>query len=113
MQTDNLEKSREHFARDLRILRENKQVSLDTIHTETRIIKSILREFEKNCLYNNSNFQRIYLRSLTKSYASVIGLDVNKILIALDLALEGKYDGNLNPNHSPKRSHSTKPRVKK
>ena len=114
MPNDNIEKSRKQLAQDLRALREKKQVSLDTIHNETRIIKSILREFEHNCLYNNSNFQKIYLRSLTKAYVSVVGLDVNMVLKALDYAIEGKYDGSLNPNYKPsKEEGATKCRAKK
>ncbi len=113
MESDNLEKSRQQLARDLRALRENKQVSLETIHTETRIIKNVLREFEQNCLYNNSNFQIIYLRSLTRAYAKVIGLDEKMVLHALDLAIEGKYDGSLNPNYDSKKGRSPKSRAKK
>ncbi len=108
----NNEKSRVKLARDLKMLREHKEVSIETIHSETRIIKSLLRDFETNCLYNHQNFHDIYLRSLARAYSNVIGLDTEKVLEALNDALDGFYDGSLNPNYKPpqKESSSKKPK---
>jgi len=105
---NNIEKSRIKLARDLRTLRERKEVSIETIHAETRIIKSLLREFETNCLFNCHNFHHIYLRSLTRAYSNAIGLDTEKVLEALTMALNGSYDGRLSPDYRPEKESSEK-----
>ena len=96
------EQARCRYAHDLRVLRESKGISLDEIHDETRIIKSVLQEFELNCLYENHSFNKIYLQSLTKKYAEVVRLDIDLVLDGLAMVLEGNYDGRLNPKYEPK-----------
>ena len=107
------EQARCKYAQDLRTLRERRGVSLETVYAETRIIKSVLNDYEKNCLYNNSNFHRIYLRSLTRAYAKVVDLDVDQVLNALEMALDGTYDGRLDPNHQEPEEPSVKVPAKK
>lgn len=94
-----IDQSRCKYAQDLRTLRQKKGVSIDTIHQETQIIKTVLEEYEINCLQHNDRFNRVYLQSLTKAYSQVVGLDVEKVLEALEAALGGRYDGRLNPNY--------------
>ncbi len=113
MQKSKQEQARCRYAQDLRYLREQRGVSLETVYAETRIIKSVLREYEKDCLYHNSNFHRIYLRSLTGAYANVVGLDIDQVLEALDMALEGTYDGRLDPNHQVPKEAPPPPSAKK
>ena len=96
-----LDRAKCRYAQDLRALRKIRGVSIETIHNQTRIIESVLRGYEANCLSDNSSFHRIYLRSLTRAYAQVVGLEVNQILEALDMALDGSYDGRLDPNFDP------------
>ena len=92
------EKARYEYAQDLRRLRKLRGISLDTVHAETRIIKTVLKEYETNCLYNNQNFHKIYLQSMTQAYAKAVDLDVDQVLRALQMALDGTYDGSLNSN---------------
>jgi len=103
------EQTRSRYASDLRILRKLQNVSLETVHMETRIIKTVLQDYEKNCLLNNSNFARVYLHSLTEAYAKAVGLDVDQILNALEMALDGTYDGRLNPDYRPQEESPSEP----
>ncbi len=111
MLASKLEQSKRQYAQDLRTLRKYRGVSLETISTETRIIKTVLEEFEINCLHQNSRFNKVYLCSLCRAYARVAGLDVDQVVSALEMALEGKYDGSLDPNYKPEEK-SSKPSSK-
>ncbi len=106
MLASKLEQSKRQYAQDLRTLRKYRGVSLETISTETRIIKTVLEEFEINCLHQNSRFNKVYLCSLCRAYARVAGLDVDQVVSALEMALEGKYDGRLDPNYKAEEKSS-------
>ncbi len=94
------------FAEDLRNIRERKGISLETIHHHTRVIKIVLQDYETNCLFHQPQFHRIYLRSLTRAYVSVLDMDPDPILEALDMALDGTYDGRLDPSYKLKEQPS-------
>lgn len=102
MSNSKLEQAKRKYAEDLRTLRKQKGVSLDAICTETKVIKTVLEEFEINCLHRNNRFNKVYLYSLVGSYAKIVGLDGDQILSALDMALDGSYDGRLSPDYKPK-----------
>lgn len=99
-----LEKARRAYAKDITALRKKKGVTLDMIYNETRILRSILVEYEKDGLYHNASFHKVYLQFMTRAYATVIGLDIDQVMMALDMALEGTYDGRLSPEPQPKPS---------
>ncbi len=99
MSNSKLEETKRNFALDLRNLRKQRGISLDVIIAETKIIKTVLEDFEINCLHRNKRFNKVYLHSLVRAYAKALDLDVHQILVALDLALEGKYKGQLNPEY--------------
>ncbi len=102
MSNSKLEQAKRKYAEDLRTLRKQKGVSLDAICAETKVIKTVLEEFEINCLHRNTRFNKVYLYSLVRSYAKITGLDSDQILGALGMALDGSYDGRLSPDHKPK-----------
>ncbi len=102
MSNSKVEQAKRKYTEDLRTLRKQKGVSLDAICTETKVIKTVLEEFEINCLHRNTRFNKVYLYSLVRSYAKVTGLDDDRILGALDMALDGSYDGRLSPDYKPK-----------
>lgn len=81
------------FVHDLRTLREDRGVSLQRIQTETRIPIDVLRQFEENGLEGSRTFNRVYLRSLVRTYAQSIGIPVAGVMQGLDDALEGRYGG--------------------
>lgn len=81
------------FVQDLRTLREDRGVSLQRIQTETRIPLDVLRQFEETALEGNRTFNRVYLRSLVRTYAQSIGVPVDGVMQGLDDAFEGRYGG--------------------
>lgn len=107
--TSQLEEARRRYAGDLRTLREQQGVSLETVYVETRISKSVLMDYETSGLYYNESFHEVYLRSLTKAYAIAAGLDVDRILSALDRALEGTYNGGLMSANEPEEEEAVEP----
>lgn len=83
------------FVRDLQSLREDRGVSLDTLHNATRVPVDVLEAFEATALYGNRMFNRVYLRSLVRAYTGTIGYDADRAVLALEEALAGQYDGSL------------------
>lgn len=104
-----LEEARCKYASDLRTLREQQEVSLETVYVETRIPKAVLMDYETSGLYNHESFHEVYLRSLTKAYALAVGLDVDRILSALERAMDGSYNGGLMSPHEPEEEESAEP----
>ena len=87
--------SKKAFVRDVRSLREGAGVTLASISEKTKILQPTLKEFEATGLFLNPLFDRVHLRSLTATYAKVIGLDVAQMHAALEQALRDTYDGAL------------------
>ena len=104
-----LEEARCRYARDLLTLRKQQRVSLETVYVETRIPKSVLIDYETSGLYNHESFHEVYLRSLTKAYALAVGLDVDRVLSALERALDGSYNGGLMSPHEPEEEGAAGP----
>ncbi len=83
------------FVHDLRSLREEREIPLTALHDATRVPTDVLDAFETTALHGNRLFNRVYLRSLVRGYAAVIGLEPDRALVALEEALAGQYDGAL------------------
>ncbi len=76
------------FARDLRIIREQKDISLKSIAQQTRLNISVLESIENG----DFTFQpQTYIRAFIKQYAACLDLDVEEVLFDYDLARSGKY----------------------
>jgi hypothetical protein len=96
MNTDRSDRaSRQRFAADLRAIRESRNISFETVRQEIKVPSGILQELEETSLLNHPMYNRVYLRSLVRSYAEAIGLEGDLALQALDEALEGRYSGSL------------------
>lgn len=109
MAANQLEEARCRYASDLRTLREQREVSLETVYVETRIPRAVLMDYETSGLYNHESFHEVHLRSLTKAYALAVGLDVDRILSALERAMDGSYNGGLMSPHEPEEEESAEP----
>jgi transcriptional regulator with XRE-family HTH domain len=83
------------FSEDLRRIREDRNVSLDEIHDETRIARTLIESFEEGELYDHPTYNRVYLRSFVKAYAEAVDISREVALEGLDDALEGIYDREL------------------
>lgn len=80
------------FSEDLRRIREVRDISVDDIHSETQIARTIIESFEGGDLYDHPTYNRVYLRSFIKAYSEAIGIAQDDALRGLDAALRGTYD---------------------
>lgn len=87
--------SGQRFAHDLHRIREDRDVSLEELHEETKIPLGLLEQFEASGLFDHPMFNRVYLRSLVRTYARKVGLPIDMALDMLDHALSGDYAGEL------------------
>ncbi len=87
--------SSSRLADDLRRIREDRGVTLDALHEETKIPLGLLQQFEETGLFDHPMFNRVYLRSLVRAYADTVGISTEQALAALDEALTGAYQGRL------------------
>lgn len=83
------------FSRDMRRIREDCDVSVDEIHNDTRIARTLIQSFEEGGLYEHPTFNRVYLRSFVRAYAESIEISPDAALTGLDAALDGTYDNDL------------------
>lgn len=79
------------FAHDLGALREARGVGLDQLQQTSKIPIHVLKDFETDALLANPVFNRVYLRSLVKTYADALRLDAPAILRDLERAYDGSY----------------------
>ena len=83
------------FASDMKKIREDRGVSVDDLHNETRIARSLIESFEEGGLYDHSTFNEVYLRSFVRAYAEAVEISPETALNGLDDALEGTYENEL------------------
>lgn len=83
------------FARDMKRIREEQEVSLADIHEETMIPGELIRSFEEHGLLEHPRFNRVYLRSFVRSYAQCVNVDADTALSELQRALDGAYTNQL------------------
>jgi hypothetical protein len=89
----------QRFARDLRRIRKDREVSLSTVHSATQVPESQLHSFEEGTLYEKSSLTPVYLRGFVRAYAQAIGISPDSVLNHLDSALSGDYDNQLAAEH--------------
>ncbi len=85
------------LAADLNAIRKESGVSVKDVMDATRLAENVVEEMEITGLVSNPMFNRVYLRSIFRSYARAIGLEESSVLNALEEALGGTYDGSLRP----------------
>jgi hypothetical protein len=83
------------LSEDLRRIREAQGRTVDDVHTETQIARTLIESFEEGALYDHPTYNEVYLRSFVKAYAEVVDLPRAEALEALEAALEGTYDHEL------------------
>jgi len=83
------------FARDMKRIREDRGFSVEELHKETRIARSLIQSFEEGGLYDHSTFNEVYLRSFVRAYAEALGIAPEAVLDGLEAALNESYDDQL------------------
>jgi len=85
----------ERFARDLRRIRENREVALARIEEATQIRQSHLQSFEDGTLHEKSKMNPVYLRAFVRAYAEALGLPPDPVVDHLEASLSGDYQNEL------------------
>ena len=95
MSTDSDFDPGERFARDMRRIREEREVTIDRVHQDTMIATELIEEFESHGLFDHPAYNEVYLRSFVQTYAECIGIAPDTAVDALQLALDGRYTNQL------------------
>lgn len=83
------------LAEDLRRIRELRNLTLSDMNAETKIPRSLLESFEEQALFDHPQFNRVYLRSFVRTYATTVGIEPERAADALEQAFEGHYGHDL------------------
>jgi len=87
MPAESVSAAGERFARDMRRIREARDVTQDDIHEEKRIAITLITAFEQDGLFEHPAFNRVYLRSFVRAYSDCIDVDPELALSHLERAL--------------------------
>ena len=85
----------QRFGRDLRRIREDRDVTTATVHTHTQVPESQIQSFEAGTLYEESTMTPVYLRAFVRAYAEAVDLPPHAVLDQLESALSGNYQNQL------------------
>lgn len=87
--------SAQRFGRDIRALRDKRGVTLEHIHKTTKVPEGILETFESDALVREAGYNKVYVRSIGRSYARILKVKESDVLTALDEVAAGMYVGSL------------------
>ena len=73
------------LGKDFAVLRNNLGFTLDEVQSKIKIPKSVLESIEDNSIFEDHNFNKIYIRSFVRSYGKFLGLSEELIVQALNL----------------------------
>lgn len=85
----------QRFARDLRRIREDREVSIAEVSDATQIDETQLEAFEGGALFGKSTMNPVYLRALVRAYAEAVGISPEDAATQFEGAGEGDYDNQL------------------
>lgn len=85
----------QRFARDLRRIREDREVAIGALQEALQAPESQLRSFEAGTLYDQSKMTPVYLRAFVRTYAEAVGLPSEPVLDCLESARAGEYQNQL------------------
>ena len=99
----------QRFGRDLRRIREDRDVTTATVHTHTQAPESQIQSFEAGTLYEESTMNPVYLRAFVRAYAEAVDLPPHAVLDQLEAALSGNYQNQLAVRYLDVPSSASKP----
>lgn len=83
------------LGKDISKIRQEKNLTIEQIHEETRIPLHILQTIEKGSLFEDIDENKTYIRSYVRSYAKALGIQNERIITCLNKAEAGLYSGEL------------------
>jgi hypothetical protein len=91
---------------DLRLIREEKKITVEEVYAHTKIPLAVLIDFEADGLIGHEQLNDVYLRSLVAAYASSIGVDPGRAGSSFSASRLGVYDGALASEYQDQRENS-------
>jgi transcriptional regulator with XRE-family HTH domain len=85
----------QRFARDLRRIRKQRDLSIAALHEATQMPEAHIQEFEEGTLYEQSRMNDVYLKAFIRAYAQTLGIPSDPVVEQLESALEGDYEDQL------------------
>ena len=73
------------LGKDFAVLRNNLGFSLEEVHSEIKIPKSVLESIENDSIFDDQGSNKTYIRSFVRSYGKFLGLSEEVMVQALDL----------------------------
>ena len=73
------------LGKDFAVLRNNLGFSLEEVHSEIKIPKSVLESIENDSIFDEQGSNKTYIRSFVRSYGKFLGLSEEVMVQALDL----------------------------
>lgn len=81
----------QRLGQHLHALRTQQGVTVHQIHQATKISEGILEAFEATVLVDEPGYNKVYIRSIARSYARLLQVDEQTVLAALEEAFGGSY----------------------
>lgn len=78
---------------DLALIRKHRGLSLEDVHSATKIPVHILSSIEDDSLFSEMDEHKTYVRSYVRSYAKAVNIEEGTIVRALDHLEEDRYRG--------------------
>jgi len=85
----------QRLARDLRGIREQRDISISALQEAIRVPESRIREFEEGTLYEQSRMNAVHLKAFVRAYAKTLDIPSDPVAEQLEAALEGHYENQL------------------
>ena len=83
------------LGKDISKIRQDKNLTIEQIHEQTRIPVRILNTIEEGSLFEDIDENKTYIRSYVRSYAKALGIQNERIISCLNKAEAGDYNGEL------------------
>jgi transcriptional regulator with XRE-family HTH domain len=95
MSTESIPSALQRFARDLRRLREQREISISALNEATQVPESHIQKFEEGTLYEESRMNAVYLKAFVRAYAETLEIPPGAVVNQLEAALEDEYNNQL------------------
>jgi len=83
------------LGKDISQIRQKKNLTLETIHEDTKIPLHVLESIESGVIFNDIDKNKTYIRSFVRSYAKRLNIPEDLIVLCLDKVELDDYNGEL------------------
>lgn len=95
MSTESSPSALQRFARDLRRIRKQREISISALNETTQVPESHIQEFEEGTLYEESRMNVVYLKAFVRAYAETLDIPPDAVVNQLERALAEEYENQL------------------